>query len=359
MNLSVSSPGIKPWVKTLILTLVFFILIASLSEAFFRSGWAGVAVLYPTTGYRSADDAFRQNFVAVWNLLLSKFLPGQTGIESESRSVFSKLRWFWRVFSWLLRGDWESVVLMVGGFVLVFLRCRLSDLFHQTEQSVLVVAALLTSGGFWINFDGVTRDSIMLIILLAPFAGGAIIWGIDYLIRAGQSTRRLVLLSSFEGLAIGLLFLLGLSDSFKHQDFLYSSTACSLTAQQQMADELNEMLEPEQAVLGIGSLWYHTLTGQQNPSPVIQLDGLAKRSLHASGWTEASIIENYEQTEPAVVMIWPNPEANEFAGWLDSNYVLIGKLEPDSSGFAQSLYVRRGNPEISDLIAGWPFIVCK
>jgi hypothetical protein len=301
----------------------------------------------------AAGEAFRQNILSVWNLIASKFIPGQDAVGS-SRTVFSKLRWFGRVFGWLLRGDGELVALMLFGFLVVFIRCGLIGALRQTERSVLIFSTLLMAGAFWINFDGAVRDSIMLVSLLAPFAAGAILWGIDHLTRSSQADVRPALSSTLGWLAAGLVLLIGLADSFEHQDYLYSSCAYSLAEQQQLADELAGALEPGQTVLGVGSLWYQALADQQNPSPVIQLGGLAKRALRASGWTDAAIVKNYEQQAPLVVMIWPEPEEGAVAGWLDANYHLVGTIDPDNSGFPQWIYVRQGNPEIEELIAGWP-----
>jgi len=104
----------------------------------------------------------------------------------------------------------------------------------------------------------------------------------------------------------------------------------------------------------VGSLWYQALTDQQNPSPVIQLGGLAKRALRVSGWTDEAIVESYEQEAPLVVMIWPEPGEGEIAEWLDEYYHLVGEIDPDNGGFSQLIYVRQGNPEIEELLAGWP-----
>jgi hypothetical protein len=212
------------------------------------------------------------------------------------------------------------------------------------------------AAAFWINFDGAMRDSIMLVVILAPFAAGALIWGIDCLSHSTQTPARPALISGLEWFTAGLLLVLGLADSFEHQDFLYASNAYSLARQTQMAEELAEALEPGQTVLGVGSLWYQVLTEQPNPSPVIQLGGLAKRVLRVSGWTDEAVVESYEQEAPLIVLIWPGPETGAVAGWLEANYHLIGKIDPDNSGFAQQVYVRKGNPEIEEHLSRWPLV---
>ncbi|MBN1121986.1 MAG: hypothetical protein JXJ17_12975 [Anaerolineae bacterium] len=302
----------------------------------------------------SASEAFRQNVSTVWNLVSSKFVPGQDETAASSRGFFSKLRWFGRVFKWLLRGDWELAALMVVGFPILFIRHGLVDTLRRPELSVLTLSTVLMAGAFWLNFDGSMRDSIMLVVLLAPFGAGVPVWGINRLTRLKQVAARSSLLSSLEWFAAGLVLLLGLADSFKHQDYLYSSCAYSLAEQTEMANELAGMLEPGQTVLGVGSLWYQALTDQQNPSPVIQLGGLAKRALRISGWTDEAIVESYEQEAPLVVMIWPEPGAGEIAEWLDEYYHLVGEIDPDNGGFSQQVYIRQGNPEIEELLEGWP-----
>ncbi len=302
----------------------------------------------------SAGEAFRQNVSTVWDLVFSKFVPGQDGTAASSRGFFSKLRWFGRVFKWLLRGDWELAALMVIGFPMLFIRHGFVDVLRRPEHSVLTLSTVLMAGAFWINFDGSMRDSIMLVVLLAPFGAGVLVWGIDRLTRSKQAAARTALTSGLEWFAAGLVLLLGLADSFEHQDYLYSSCAYTLAEQTEMADELAGMLEPGQTVLGVGSLWYQALTDQQNPSPVIQLGGLAKRALRVSGWTDEAIVESYEQEAPLVVMIWPEPGEGEIAEWLDEYYHLVGEIDPDNGGFSQLIYVRQGNPEIEELLAGWP-----
>jgi len=60
--------GSRPWIKTLLLTVIFFTLIVGIMETLLRSRWmqAWVDVPYPTQGYRSADDAFRTLDAYTW-----------------------------------------------------------------------------------------------------------------------------------------------------------------------------------------------------------------------------------------------------------------------------------------------------
>jgi hypothetical protein len=311
------------------------------------SGLMLALALIVLTALGLTADAYRLVLGTVIAAMTGQYAAPGTPVVSAN--IFSKLPWHWTLIQWNLRGDWELAVLMAAGLLISLFPRRLRDTLRAPQTVVPLVMAGLMLGSMLID-EGDATDTILRVVLLAPFGAMAVVEGLDVL---GRAARKLPYLRAGQlAVAAAVIIIIGLADSTDHQRYLHSLTNITLREQQHMADDLAATLEPGETVLNTVNLWYQALASQDNALPIRRF-GHKLPLLQFTGWTPERALAALEPNPPVVVM-WLGPTPDNFREWLQADYDYMGYLDPDSRFFEQKIYVLKGQDDVEAVVEKWP-----
>jgi hypothetical protein len=296
-------------------------------------------------------DAYRQVVLAVLSGLGG---ASDAAIQSEHFGLSGFLSYIGlqhlvqlsQVFSWIFRGDWELLVLVVGGLIIPLIGDFKKFITSPKSSTLYISALLLLASVIFDQGDG--PDSLVRIVILTPLAADAIMKILSSASRDEMSSRLNTALES--GLLVGIL-LVGLADSMHNADFEYSGTQLTYGQEKQMAEDLHNRLQPGQQVFALVHMWYFSFTGENNAVPIRTFNAKS-RILGSTGWTASHVYRVLDEHKPAVVM-WLGFKPDGFEQWLNANYVFMGIVKADRLRH-QEIYVLKGQTALQELIETWP-----
>lgn len=297
--------------------------------------------------------AYRQSVLTVWLQVKEVvFVPG-AGRSGGGLAKMAAL--FGSSFRWLFRGDWELLLLLALGLPVTLVTRGLRGVVRSPATSAGLFTVILSLAVLPFHYDAVVLDTILLVAPLAPFGAVAVMAGINAGIGSREADRPHLRAALGWGACVALI-VVGVADSHDHVRFLYSLPEMTLNEQQRLADELDAVLHPDEVVQATGSLWYPTLTHQDNATQFIELDGDALPGIRAAGWTYAGMVAEIERQRPVVLMLWPRESIlpiQEITAWLEADYTYVGTISPDGLKH-QDIYVRNGHAQVETLLRSWP-----
>jgi hypothetical protein len=299
------------------------------------------------------DDAYRQTVFSVWLHLAKRYIEPQPG--EVGAGFIQKLPYYYMVYKWLFRGDWELVALIALGPLVMLATRGVREVFRSPKSSVLLIASLLVAASTPSHFDGNVRDSVLLLAVVTPFGAEALIGLLAVLPRRLEISLP-HLRGALEWAAVGVILVCGLPDGARQAHFLYSLVRIPLSEQQQMAEQLDAALQPEQTVQAVGNLWFLTFTNRDNASPFMEWDPDGIKAVEAGGWSFEEMVREIEAQEPVVVMSWPGPLPDEVSEWLGDNYTYVGQLSLADDDKSQRIFVRKGHDEVRAIVEAWPLV---
>ena len=253
-----------------------------------------------------------------------------------------------QVFSWIFRGDWELLALVVGGLIVPLIGDFKKFITSPKSSTLYISGVLLLASVIFDQGDG--PDSLVRIVILTPLAADAIMKVLP------SANHELLVMSSRlntaleSGLLVGIL-LVGLADSMHNADFDYSGTQLTYSQEKHMAEDLHNGLQPGQQVFALVHMWYFSFTGENNAVPIRTFN--AKSGiLGSTGWNASRVYQVLDEHKPAVVM-WLGFKPDGFEQWLTTNYVFMGIVKADRLRH-QEIYVLKGQTALQELIETWP-----
>jgi hypothetical protein len=293
-----------------------------------------------------ASDAYQLVIASVFSGLSGRYVT--PGAGNSLGRIIRRLPWYGTVLRWNLRGDWEMIALMTAGVVTAFLPGNLRKTFRKPQIVVPLVTAVLMVISIVADEGGVS-DTILRLIVLAPFGAWAVIAGLDAL--GGADRPRFLQVGQLAAIAFAVL-VIGVADGDDQRGYLYSLVNIPLGEQQHVADELATAVEPGDTVMSTMNMWYQTLAEQDNALPIRRF-GAKTEVLELTGWTPERALEALE-ADPPVVVMWVGNLPGDIKSWLQTEYDYMGYLDADSRFFEQKIYVLKGEQAIEDMIATWP-----
>jgi hypothetical protein len=296
------------------------------------------------------DDAYRQTVFSVWHHL-AKYTESQSG--EIGANFIQRIPYYYMVYKWLFRGDWELVALIALGPLVMLATRGAREMICSPKSSVLLIAGLLTAAATPSHFDGNVRDSVLLLAIVTPFGAETLIGLLAALPRRLEISLP-HLRAALEWAAVGVVLVCGLSDGARQARFMYSLVRIPLSDQQQMAEQLDAVLQPDQTVQAVGNLWFLTFTNRDNASPFMEWDPDGIKAVEAGGWSFEEMVREVEEQQPVVVMSWPGTLPDEVSEWLNDNYTYVGQLGLVDGDKSQRIFVREGHDEVRAIVEAWP-----
>ncbi|MGF1505301.1 MAG: hypothetical protein ACFB51_09285 [Anaerolineae bacterium] len=282
-----------------------------------------------------------QPFLAqVFGAVLSLIAPTGGG---GSGGALDRLRLFGASYGWVMRYDWEVVVLALVGMVLAVNHDR------RVVRPVLLagVLMLLAAG---LQFDGSVRDTVMVLAPLVPFGAAAAVRMVDQLAPAVQMPRTLT-----GAAVIAMVALISLPDWALQRKFLIDVELYTLAEQRQMAQNFFAEIGTDETTQHFNDLWLLALTEEENALPVVQTASLGLLANEQAGWTPPVTADALVESDAAVVVAGLGWLENDLADAADAHYIPLGLFDLyNGLRPPQAIYVRSDRTDLIAFFESWP-----
>lgn len=293
-------------------------------------------------------DAYRQ---AVLSLFLELRAKATQPDQADSVSFIDRWPWYVDTFRWILRGDWEIVLLAGGGIGALVVKERWTAI-RSPKTGPLLLSAGLMAFYLILSFDGSYRDSALLVVAVMPFGVFPAALLLDRLAVRPVPTGRVQ--AGAAAAVFAAIALLALPDTVPYQEYQYSLATITLSEQIAQTDAVEAVLKPDDEVLVFGNLWYLMFANRDNPVPFREaVAQYIPQSIEVTGWTYERMVDTLRAARPVLVLEW-GTHSPLYEDWLAENYDFLGIYDPDGRGFAQRVFVRADRPDVRAVLETWP-----